>query len=322
MRSWQITAGLGILALAAMMAVLLSPMPGSTTGARAGAAGGSITGTVTEEITETPLANVCVAVIDPSGPDSNGDVYGAITDASGGYVVEDLPGGEYKLWFLDCGLPGFHVSEWYDDQRNFASAGLVVVVEGSETSAIDSELAVGGGAIRGRVTEEATGLEISRACVIVNDPLDLDPDIPIGVALTDESGFYVAGGLRPGSYVVRFLDACNQGSTHLTEFYNDARTASEAALVSVAEGATTEGIDAALTEAGIGDVDCGGSVSAVDATLILQFDAGLVNKLSCSVAADTSGDNRINAIDAALILQFEAGIVPSLSLQGDSGKRS
>jgi alpha-tubulin suppressor-like RCC1 family protein len=62
----------------------------------------------------------------------------------------------------------------------------------------------------------------------------------------------------------------------------------------------------------IGDVDGSGSVNAIDAALILQFVAGLLDSLPCPQNADTNGDGNVNSIDAALILQFSAGLIGSL----------
>lgn len=58
-----------------------------------------------------------------------------------------------------------------------------------------------------------------------------------------------------------------------------------------------------------GDADCNGVVDSRDALLVLQFDAGLIDKLTytCSLA-DVNADGVVNSIDASLILQFVAGL--------------
>jgi len=61
-----------------------------------------------------------------------------------------------------------------------------------------------------------------------------------------------------------------------------------------------------------GDVDCDGSVSSIDASLILQLDAGLLDSLPCAHNADLNGDGEINSIDAALVLQRVAGLIIGL----------
>jgi len=62
----------------------------------------------------------------------------------------------------------------------------------------------------------------------------------------------------------------------------------------------------------LGDVNCGGTVDAIDAALVLQLGAGLLGSLACKDNADANEDGTINSIDAALILQFTAGLLPSL----------
>lgn len=58
-----------------------------------------------------------------------------------------------------------------------------------------------------------------------------------------------------------------------------------------------------------GDVDCNGTVTAIDAALVLQFDAGLIDTSPCIGSSDVNGDGATNALDASLILQFVAGLI-------------
>jgi hypothetical protein len=58
-----------------------------------------------------------------------------------------------------------------------------------------------------------------------------------------------------------------------------------------------------------GDADCDGDLSAIDASLILQYGAELLDKLPCADAADKNGDGHVNAVDAAIVLQEVAGLL-------------
>jgi len=66
------------------------------------------------------------------------------------------------------------------------------------------------------------------------------------------------------------------------------------------------------TAGSIGDVNCDGNVDSIDAALVLQLVAGLVETLPCEENADANADGANNAIDAALILQFNAGLIETL----------
>ncbi len=62
----------------------------------------------------------------------------------------------------------------------------------------------------------------------------------------------------------------------------------------------------------IGDANCDGSVSSIDAALVLQLVAGLLSTVGCEDAADANADGNVDSIDAALILQIGAGLLEVL----------
>jgi hypothetical protein len=59
-----------------------------------------------------------------------------------------------------------------------------------------------------------------------------------------------------------------------------------------------------------GDVSGDGAVDSVDASIILQYSAGLFSPAPQN--ADVDGDGRVTPIDASLILQYVAGLLHSL----------
>ena len=61
----------------------------------------------------------------------------------------------------------------------------------------------------------------------------------------------------------------------------------------------------------LGDVNCDGDVSSIDAALILQLTAGVVASLFCGDFGDVDGDGNVTSVDAAIILQFTAGPIES-----------
>ena len=60
---------------------------------------------------------------------------------------------------------------------------------------------------------------------------------------------------------------------------------------------------------GLGDVNCDGEVNSIDAALVLQLSAALIDSVPCPENGDLNGDGAIDSMDAALILQREAGII-------------
>ena len=279
------------------------------------ALGGSISGMVTDEATGDLLSDICVAVDDISGH----WVGLGRTDFSGAYSVGGLPSGDYKVEFEDCGSPIFHLSEWYDDKEDSESADLVAVTQGFDTSGIDAALALGG-SISGMVTDEATGYLLSDICVFVYDTSHRQA----GFDYIYFYGAYSVGDLPPGDYKVEFGD-CGSPTTHLSEWYDDKEDFEVADLVSVAAGADTSGIDAALHCNTVpplcGDVDCDDDVDAVDALFILQYVVGARQASDqCPPpeghlylpAGDVDCDDDVDAVDALFVLQYVVGQRPEL----------
>lgn len=58
-----------------------------------------------------------------------------------------------------------------------------------------------------------------------------------------------------------------------------------------------------------GDVNCDGVVTSIDAALLLQLSAGLVDDLACDAKADATQDGSVDSRDAALVLQHVAGLI-------------
>ena len=283
--------------------------PGGGEVAGGGIASGSINGTVTEEGTGTPLAGICVDANDLSFEFFS---FGE-TDASGAYSVGGLGSADYEVRFSDCSESPTYITEWYNDRPDFDSADLVAVTDGSKTSEIDAQLAIGG-SINGTVTEEGTGTPLAGICVDVAGPSFAF----FGFDVTDASGGYSVGGLATGDYTVNFYD-CGDTDTYFAEYYDDQVDFDLADLVAVVAGSKTSGIDAELSGTVvilIGDANCNENVDSIDATVVLQFVAGLLGGLPCADAADTNGDGDITSVDATLILQFTAGLLDVLGAVG------
>ena len=65
-----------------------------------------------------------------------------------------------------------------------------------------------------------------------------------------------------------------------------------------------------------GDINGDGTVNAIDASLVLQFNAGLLAVLPFPENGDVNRSDTTDAIDASLILQFVAGLIPGLPVGG------
>ncbi|WP_136057458.1 carboxypeptidase-like regulatory domain-containing protein [Microbacterium sp. K24] len=195
----------------------------------------TISGTVTREDDGTPVAGVMVTA---SG--ENGGWGYTVTDEVGAYTLPDLVADSYVVTFMPDGTD--LKREYWENTFDYAQATPIVVDGGGAVSGIDASLAVGGG-IQGVVTREDDDTPLENVSV---QALDERNEI-VGATQTDASGAYDLGGLPTGSYRVRF--GAPDAET-LSEFWESAYNWDTATPVSIVEGQTTAGMDAALATAG------------------------------------------------------------------------
>lgn len=204
-------------------------------------AGGEISGRVTGAPDEDPLEGIQVCA---SG--TGNDEYRCVsTDESGEYAIEGLTDGSYTVEFYAI-YSSSYVWQYYSGKASYAEADPVAVSAGENATGIDAELQLGG-EISGTVTDATTSEPLSGAAACAS---------PVGgyefeygtCAVTDADGNYTIHGLHSGSYKVRFSGG--SGLNYITQYYDAKATSSEADPVSVSEGATHSGIDAALQPGG------------------------------------------------------------------------
>ena len=130
-----------------------------------------------------------------------------------------------------------------------AAADEVSVTAGSTTSGIDAALHPAG-QITGTVTDAATQLPISGACV---GAFDAGNNL-VTFAFTSSDGGYTLSGLAADSYRIGFASdggVCPTGPAgYATQYYNNKGSFADADPVAVSSGGTTSGIDAALRPEG------------------------------------------------------------------------
>jgi hypothetical protein len=173
------------------------------------------------------------------------------TDVSGNYDIGGLASGTYRVQFYDPN--GVYVDEAYDDTSAIYLGTDIVVPAETTVEDIDASLSEGSH-ITGTVTgpDGTTPLEgISVTAYYWSDG-EIGSSTPIigwvsmGSGATDTNGYYNIGGLRAGTYHVKYQD--NDG-VYAPEFYDDAPDHDSAADIAVASSTTLNGIDASLGEA-------------------------------------------------------------------------
>jgi hypothetical protein len=201
--------------------------------------GGAITGVVRGP-GGTPLQNITIYI---SNEDGSFQDY-VNTNASGVYLAEGLPSGEYTVFFR----PNAHIPEVYDDNSQYQEADRITVTAPETVTGIDAQLAQGA-AVRGTVTDATTGLPIEDIFVEI---LDLDGG-RIDTDFTDSAGTYeIPSTLPSGSYLVRFnAEDRNAGCAYVTAYYGGALTLDEATPVELTAPNVATNIDAELSRGSI-----------------------------------------------------------------------
>lgn len=198
--------------------------------------GGSISGSITTVSGEDAAA--CVDAYDESEAWVGGDR--ALTPGS--YAVRGLPAGTYFLRFSDCGGAGY-ATQWYDNQRDFASAAPIDVAEGVDTGGVDVQMHAGA-SISGTVTDPDGG-PIGSVCV---SAFTVDNDA-VETVLSAGDGMYSITGLAADTYFLQFQD-CDEG-IYRTLWFLDQEAFETADPVVVAEGETVGNIDQSLPRRGV-----------------------------------------------------------------------
>ncbi|WP_137845676.1 hypothetical protein [Microbacterium sp. 2FI] len=166
------------------------------------------------------------------------------TDGGGDYAFPGLEAGSYKLRFAPQSGSGTVTGEWWENQQTGAVATVIVLEEGA-SRIVDATLDPAA-SISGHIDLPA-GVEAeggSRYAMVY--PADGYPGGAAALAFADENGDYVAGGLAPGAYKVRF-----SGSGGVAvEWWNDVNRFAAADVITLGLGEARNGVDATLGTAG------------------------------------------------------------------------
>ncbi len=217
---------------------------------------GYVNGKVTDS-SGAGIFNVEVDVYPTSGPNAWAPTI-ACTGFDGSYSVGELTG-TYVVGFAPQGGPygtqcfgsrSPYDNQYYNDKSSLAAADPVSVTQGATTSGIDAVLAAT--EITGTVTDSSTHAGIQGVQVDLLAAPGPNGRI-IESTCSGSGGSYSFWQLDPGTYYVYFYPStpdndCGSGVNYLPQYYSG--QASGGDPVSVAQGAVTSNIDAALDPGG------------------------------------------------------------------------
>lgn len=194
--------------------------------------GARIVGAVQDE-----LGAPVMATLQAYAAESGAFIISGSADESGSFTLEGLPTGAVKLRARTS--DNVHLDTWYPSAWSSADAEPIAVVAGQTAGPLTVVTAIGG-AITGTVRVPEG---VNTADVVIT----ASSDNHWRSAWMQESGEYRLGPLPAGEYRVQFSD---YAGALVPEYFDDSETWSDARPITVALGADTGGIDAALEVAG------------------------------------------------------------------------
>lgn len=217
--------------------------------------GGTVSGTITTAGGQ-PLSGICVEASGEALVNALSEGEPASTDASGRFVIDQLPPGSYDVeaGAEGCGNTGNYVTEYYPGVASGLDAESVAVHSGATTTA-DISLEPGA-SVEGQVrTSAGRGLQ---SCVALGatsgfleatvEPLPDAVDVLYEYGgLSNAKGRFDVEHVPPGVYSVLFLPGCAERRTRFAATYLGGTAVGPGRLLSVSEGETVRGLGVAAS---------------------------------------------------------------------------
>jgi alpha-tubulin suppressor-like RCC1 family protein len=272
-------------------------------------ASGAITGTVHDNETNSAIKGIGVCAYKVGAEEEEEEeekLFGqcTTTNSTGAYSILGLAGGEYIVEFYSPAESKLlYATEYYDGKYSALNAKAVHVVDGEHTANIDAALEAGGN-IAGKVTSAVDGSPIEgiEVCFFAYTK-EL-----VGCAITNAQGVYGTPLLARGTYRVEFTPPLGSDLNYVAQYFDGASASSAAQWVSVAVGATTSGIDAALAEGGriSGTVTQAATHTAIAGALVCAL-TPQARVDACSVTTNTGGYTIVGLAGGVYKVGFDGG---------------
>jgi hypothetical protein len=203
---------------------------------------GSISGIVTDAITTNPLPTTTVRLYDAVS--NSAFATNTLTNQSGVYTLANLPAGSYKIGFSRQG----YGRQFYAYTDTVTQATVLTLAVAGIITDVNGALGAATGCMTGLVTAASNGVPLNAVSVTVQVPPSAVTPVTQTVAVTitglSADGIYAVCGLN-GEYLVGF-----EKQYYVPQWYSNRAALAAADRVTVTDGITTPGINAALVLGG------------------------------------------------------------------------